>query len=192
MGMLLELEVCAIPASAPGEGKIIITGIVEEEEMQGMGGHTMRRKSTAKGSVENVLTVLRHTMNLDCRDYDIHVNFPGGIPADGPSAGVAIATAVFSAITAVPVDNQIAMTGEVSIRGKVKPVGGVTAKVEAARLAGATRVLIPKENWQSIFAELTGIEVIPVDTVKEVLEKALLNWPLHLEQVKGPRKTLIC
>lgn len=190
MGMLLELEVCAVPATQ-GEGQIIITGIVEEEEMHGMGGHTVRRKSMVKGSVENVLTVLRHTMDLDCRDYDIHVNFPGGIPADGPSAGVAIATAVFSAITAIPVDNQVAMTGEVSIRGKVKPVGGVTAKLEAARLAGATRVFIPRENWQSIFAELKGIEIIPVDTVKEVLEKALLGQPFHLEQVKNGRKSLI-
>jgi len=190
MGMLLELEVCALPAPQ-GEGRIIITGIVEEEEMHGMGGHTMRRKSMAKGSVENVLTVLRHTMNLDCRDYDIHVNFPGGIPADGPSAGVAIAVAVYSAITGIPVDNKVAMTGEVSIRGKVKPVGGVTAKVEAARLAGATRVLIPRENWQSIFTEMKGIEVIPVDTVKEVIEKALLNPPYQLEQLKSQRKSMI-
>ena len=60
-----------------GNGQIIITGIVEEEEMHGLGGHTMRRKSMAKGSVENVLTVLRHNQHLDCRDYDIHVNFPG-------------------------------------------------------------------------------------------------------------------
>lgn len=190
MGMLLELEVCAL-ATVSGKGQIIITGIVEEEEMQGMGGHTMRRKSMVKGSVENVLTVLRHTMNLDCRDYDIHVNFPGGIPADGPSAGVAIAAAVYSAITQIPVDNKVAMTGEVSIRGKVKPVGGVTAKVEAARLAGATRVLIPRENWQSIFAGLSGIEVIPVDTVKEVLDKAVISQPCHLEQVKTGRKSLI-
>ena len=190
MGMLLELEVCAI-AATQGEGRIIITGIVEEEEMRGMGGHTVRRKSMVRGSVENVLTVLRHTMDLECRNYDIHVNFPGGIPADGPSAGVAITTAVYSAITAIPVDNQVAMTGEVSIRGKVKPVGGVTAKIEAARLAGAKRVFIPRENWQSVYAELKDIEVIAVDTVKEVLDQVLLSQPYHLEQVKNARKTMI-
>lgn len=71
----------------------------------------------AKGSVENVLTVLRRNLKVDPRDYDIHINFPGGIPIDGPSAGVTIATAVYSAITATPVDNTVAMTGEVSIRG---------------------------------------------------------------------------
>lgn len=183
MGMLMEIEVCAIP-SKTGEGRIIITGIVEEEEMQGMGGHVVKRKSMAKSSVENVLTVLRHTVDLDCRDYDLHLNFPGGIPADGPSAGIAIATGIYSAITNKPVDNKIAMTGEVSIRGMVKPVGGVTAKVEAARLAGATRVLIPRENWQSTFNDLKDIEVIPVDTVREVLDQAIIEKNVHLEQVK--------
>ena len=174
MGMLLELEVCVIPAGDSG-GKITITGIVEEEEMRGMGGHTMRRKSMAKGSVENVLTVLRHKMNLDCHKYDIHVNFPGGIPADGPSAGVAIAVAVYSAITNIPVDNKVAMTGELSIRGIVKPVGGIVAKVAAARLAGAEKVLIPKDNWQSIFGEMKDIKVIPVETMEEVIKEALYH-----------------
>jgi len=181
MGMLLELEVCVIPVEK-ARGTIIITGIVEEEEMHGMGGHTMRRKSMAKGSVENVLTVLRHKLNLDCSNYDIHVNFPGGIPADGPSAGVAIATAVYSAITNTPVDNKVAMTGEVSIRGIVKPVGGIVAKVAAARLAGATKVLIPMENWQSIFAEVKDIRVIPVETVEEVIKEALLSSPTGLDK----------
>ncbi len=173
MGMLLEIEVSVITVQK-GRGKNTITGIVDEEEMQGMGGHTIRRKSMAKGSVENVLTVLRHIMKLDCRDYDIHVNFPGGIPADGPSAGVAIATAIYSAITHTPIDNRVAMTGEVSIMGYVKPVGGVVAKVEAARLAGANRVIIPKDNWQSIFNEMREIEVVAVETIQEVFAKALL------------------
>lgn len=183
MGMLMEIEVCVQPVE-DGLGKINITGIVEEEEMHGMGGHTVRRKSMAKGSVENVLTVLRHSLNLDCANYDIHVNFPGGIPADGPSAGVAIATAIYSAITNIPIDNQVAMTGEVSIRGNIKQVGGVTAKIEAARLAGVNRVLIPKANWQSIFNEMKGIEIIPVEFLKEVLEKALI-YPPNFEQVKS-------
>lgn len=176
MGMLLEIEV-SVNTAGKGEGRIIITGIVEEEEMHGLGGHTMRRKSMAKGSVENVLTVLRHNQHLDCRNFDIHVNFPGGIPTDGPSAGVAIATAVYSALKNMPIDNTVAMTGELSVRGYVKPVGGVIAKINAARQAGVTRVLIPKENWQSIFAEIRDIEIIPVERLEEVLEKALLYPP---------------
>lgn len=174
MGMLLEIEVSVIPVMK-GNGQIIITGIVEEEEMHGLGGHTMRRKSMAKGSVENVLTVLRHNQHLDCRDYDIHVNFPGGIPTDGPSAGIAIATAIYSALKNIPVHNKVAMTGELSVRGYVKPVGGVIAKINAARQAGVERVFIPKENWQSLFAEMRDIEIIPVEKLEEVLAQALIN-----------------
>lgn len=173
MGSVMELEVTATPAAVAGQGKVAMTGMVEEEEMGGR-SRTIRRKSMAKGSIENVLTVLQR-MGIRPFDYDLHINFPGGVPVDGPSAGIAIATAICSAIKEVPVDNLLAMTGEVSIHGKVKPVGGVVAKVEAARMAGATRVLIPEENWQTIFADMKGIEVIPVSRVSEVLEQALLE-----------------
>ncbi|HYF79252.1 MAG TPA: ATP-dependent protease LonB [Symbiobacteriaceae bacterium] len=176
LGMLLELEVDVRPAKEAGRGTVVVTGVVEEEEMGG-GGRTMRRKSMAKGSVENVLTVLKGFLACDARDYDIHVNFPGGIPVDGPSAGVTIATAVYSAFTGRPVDNRLAMTGEVSIRGYVKPVGGVVAKVEAARQAGCTRVLIPQENWQETFRDVPGVEVIPVETLAQIFDLALTIAP---------------
>ncbi|MEK8131321.1 ATP-dependent protease LonB [Paenibacillus filicis] len=171
MGMLLDIEVTAIPAVQPGAGQFTITGVVDEEEMGG-GSRTLRRKSMARGSVENVLTVLRRK-NLRPYDYDLHINFPGGIPIDGPSAGVAMAVAISSAIKQIPVDNHIAMTGEISIHGKVKPVGGVIAKVEAAFQAGATKVLIPQENWQEIFAGLNGLEVVPIDSIEEALHQSL-------------------
>lgn len=171
MGILLELEVDVRAARHPGQGQVVVTGVVDEEEMGGH-GRTMRRKSMAKGSVENVLTVLKQHLEADPRDYDIHVNFPGGIPVDGPSAGVAIATAIYSAFTGRPVDNRVAMTGEVSIRGLVKPVGGVVAKVEAARLAGCTRVLIPRENWQETFREMEGLRVVPVDRLEQLFAEA--------------------
>ena len=166
-GILMEIEVGAI-AAKPGLGKLIITGVVEEEEMGGR-GHTLRRKSMARGSVENVLTVLRRTTDVNPVDFDIHINFPGGSPVDGPSAGVAVATAVYSAIKGIPVDNCLAMTGEISIRGFILPVGGVVAKVEAARLAGATKVLIPEENNQDMFQDIEGVQVIPVNHLSQVL-----------------------
>ncbi|ULL17884.1 ATP-dependent protease LonB [Paenibacillus sp. H1-7] len=171
LGTLLEIEVTAIPVVQAGSGKFTITGVVDEEEMGG-GSRTIRRKSMARGSVENVLTVLRR-FGINPYNYDLHINFPGGTPIDGPSAGVSMATAIASAINQIPVDNHIAMTGEVGIHGKVKPVGGVVAKVEAAFQAGATKVIIPKENWQEIFAGLNGLEVIPVESVEEVLHHAL-------------------
>lgn len=183
MGALLEIEVTAIPA-APGRGQFNITGVVDEEELGG-GQRTLRRKGMAKGSLDNVLTVLRRN-GFQPDNFDLHINFPGGTPVDGPSAGVAMAVAIASAMTKQPVDNKLAMTGEVSIHGGVKPVGGVIAKVEAAFQAGADTVLIPKENWQAIFDGLEGLKVIPVDQMGEVFrhvfgEKLMQKenpWPI--------------
>ncbi|WP_189597334.1 ATP-dependent protease LonB [Paenibacillus elgii] len=190
LGMLLDIEVSAIPVVQPGTGRFTITGVVDEEEMGG-GSRTLRRKSMARGSVENVLTVLRR-LGLQPYDYDMHINFPGGIPIDGPSAGVSMAVAIASAIKRIPVDNHLAMTGEISIHGKVKPVGGVIAKVEAAFQAGATKVIIPKENWQEVFAGLNGLEVIPVDSVEELLHHALGIESAHLaaEPLVTPQETV--
>lgn len=171
MGSLLEIEVTALPA-VPGNGTLHMTGVVDEEELGSGSSKTLRRKSMARSSVDNVSTVLRR-MGVEMKNYDIHINFPGGIPMDGPSAGIAIATAIVSAIYNRAVDHRLAMTGELSIHGKVKPVGGIVAKVEAARYAGATTVIIPQDNWQSMFDHMEGIEVLPMDTLQEVFKHAL-------------------
>ena len=172
LGMLLEIEVTAYP-SGDKKGELHVTGIVEEEETSAL-GKKIRRKSMARSSLENVLTVLRRELKIEPRKFDIHVNFPGGIPLDGPSAGVAMATAVYSAIKKCKVDNTVALTGELSIRGRVKPVGGVTAKIEAAIQAGCKKVYIPKENWQSRFnSYLEDVEIIAVETIHEVLQTIL-------------------
>ena len=176
-GALLEIEVTVIPASE--KGSINITGIVEEESIGGQ-GKSIRRKSMARGSIENVITVLR-SMGVPANDYDIHVNFPGGIPIDGPSAGIAMATGIYSAIYKLPINNTVAMTGEISIHGHVKPIGGVYPKVKAAKKAGAKTVIIPEENMQSILKEITGIKIIPVTHLNEVFDIALLK-NIHMEQ----------
>ncbi|WP_096435975.1 ATP-dependent protease LonB [Alteribacter populi] len=169
LGALLEIEVTVMKNTE--KGTINITGIAEEEST---GDHTrtIKRKSMAKGSVENVVTVLRH-MGIATYDYDIHVNFPGGAPVDGPSAGISIATAIYSAIHEIPISHQVAMTGELSIHGNVKPVGGVVAKVEAAKQAGASSVIIPKENMQAILTEVEGITIHAVESFSEVLTLSL-------------------
>ena len=173
MAMIIEVEVATVPATR-GKGQVVVTGVIEEEEI-GSAGHRLRRKSMAKGSVENVITVLRRYLGVDPRDFDIHVNFPGGVPVDGPSAGIAVATAIYSALTGVPVDPKVAMTGELSIRGHVKPVGGIVAKIEAAGWAGAERILIPSENWQEMMREEKGgAQIIPVQNLAEVLRLSLL------------------
>ncbi len=170
-GALLEIEVTVIPTKE--KGSINITGIVEEESIGGQ-GKSIRRKSMAKGSIENVITVLR-SMGVPADEFDIHVNFPGGVPIDGPSAGIAMATGIYSAIYKHPIDHTVAMTGEISIHGNVKPIGGVYPKVKAAKKAGANKVIIPKENIQSMLYEIKDIEIIPVSHLSEVFEHALLK-----------------
>ena len=172
MGTLLEIEADAVHIGS-GRGKLTVTGVVDEEELGGGSGRTVKRKSMARGSVENVLTVLKKIAKIETCDYDIHVNFPGGTPIDGPSAGVAMAVAIFSAITGRPVDNYCAMTGEVSILGKIKPIGGIVPKVEAARQAGVKKVFIPRENHLSLFEDFKDIDIIAVDVLSDVLEKAM-------------------
>lgn len=178
MGTLIEIEAASHRVAA-GQGRLRVTGVVEEEEM-GSPRRLIRRKSMARGSVENVLTVLQDYLDVNPYDYDIHINFPGGTPIDGPSAGVAIATAIYSSIMGVPVKNTAAMTGEISVRGYVRPVGGIACKVEAARHAGARQVIIPKDNWQQCFLQLTDIEVIPAETLRDVLDHALVKCKVGL------------
>ncbi|WP_121611531.1 ATP-dependent protease LonB [Mesobacillus foraminis] len=178
-GALLEIEVTVIPAKE--KGSINITGIVEEESIGGQ-GKSIRRKSMARGSIENVITVLR-SMGVPADEYDIHVNFPGGTPIDGPSAGIAMATGIYSAIYKIPTNHTVAMTGEISIHGNVKPIGGVYPKVKAAKKAGAKKVIIPKDNVQSILQEIKGIEIIPVSHLDEVFDIALVREDASRESI---------
>ncbi|EGO64381.1 ATP-dependent protease LonB [Acetonema longum] len=189
VGTVMEIEVSVQP-NLFGSGKFVVTGVVDEEEL-GTPGRLIRRKSMAKGSLDNVLTVLTGKYGLECNKYDIHVNFPGGGPIDGPSAGITVAAAIYSAVKGIPIDNTVAMTGEISIRGLVKPVGGVPVKVAAAIQAGARRVIIPKENWQELF-QSWNVEVIAVETLDEVFKYALVKPadPVRLEIV-APQPELL-
>lgn len=174
LGAVMEVEANA--AENPfGRGSLTVTGVIDEEEITSP-GHTMRRKSMAKGSADNVMTVLASRFGIDFGKYDVHINFPSSGPVDGPSAGVTMAVAIYSAVRGIPVDNTVAMTGEISIRGFIKPVGGVSAKINAAKQAGAKKVLIPQENWQAVYGGV-GIEVIAISTLEEALDIALAGAP---------------
>ncbi|WP_263707578.1 ATP-dependent protease LonB [Shouchella tritolerans] len=178
-GALLEIEV--LVQERAGNGTLTITGIAEEEQ-SGSQMRSIKRKSMARSSVENVITVLKRK-GLPTGDYDIHVNFPGGTPVDGPSAGIAIATGIYSGIKQTAVSNEVAMTGELSVHGKVRPIGGVIAKVKAAKQAGAKRIIIPKENEQALLNTIEGITIHPVKTFDEVLELALVEEKIETEAI---------
>ncbi|MBM7631685.1 ATP-dependent protease LonB [Geomicrobium sediminis] len=172
LGMLLEIEATA-RETKPEKGMLTVTGIAEEENA-GNQMRSIRRKSMARSSVDNVMTVLRR-LKVPVDSYDIHVNFPGGTPIDGPSAGAAIATAIYSAVHQFKVKNDIAITGELSIWGTLKPVGGVPSKVAAALEAGAKTAYIPVDNDETVLHRLEGINVIPLTSLDELFDAVLIE-----------------
>ena len=163
-GAVLTVEVKMQKSTVP---HLQVTGIVEEEEIRSPHG-VSKRKSNARSSAENVLTVLEG-YGFDRSQYAVHINFPGGMPVDGPSAGTAMFLAAYSAFTGAAVPGDVALTGEISLTGKILPVGGVTEKLQAAEEARVTRAYIPKANWQGRYERL-GLEAVPVEEISELLE----------------------
>lgn len=154
LGSVLEIE--AVAFGDVKEGK----GAIRFNETAG---------SMAKDSVFNAASVIRKLTGEDIANYDIHVNVVGGGQIDGPSAGVAILTAIISAMQNKRIRQDTALTGEISIQGKVKAVGGIFEKIYGAKQAGMKYVIVPKENAKDVPANLKGIEVILVEKVEEVL-----------------------
>ncbi|CQR48051.1 Lon protease 2 [Paraliobacillus sp. PM-2] len=177
-GHLLPIEVLILPAT--NNGNVTITGIAEEETL-GTQAKSIKRKSMARASVETVVTYLK-SIGVPAHQYDIHVNFPGGTPVDGPSAGLAMTLAIYSSIKKTPINHKVAVTGELSLYGEVRPVGGVPVKVRAAEQAGAKIILVPKENMDALSERFTGIKIIPVTTFKEALNYVLQPVMLEDEQ----------
>ena len=168
VGRLLRAEAVVMP----GAGRLCVTGVVEQEEVSDGRGRKLRRAGMALDSAEAARTALAR-LGVPLRGRDVHIHFPGGALVDGPSAGLAMAVAMHSAVTGAPVPADAAMTGEISVNGHVLPVGGVRAKVRAARRAGLKRVLVPWDNRAE--AEDEGIRVVPVRTLAQAL--SLLGAP---------------
>lgn len=154
IGSTLEIEAAVFTAKKKG------AGTVRFNETAG---------SMAKDSVYNAASVIRKFTDKDIRDYDIHVNVVGGGKIDGPSAGAAITMCVISALLDKPLKQDIALTGEISLRGKVKPVGGIFEKIYGARRKGIKLALVPKDNENEIPKGLKDIEVRAVGDIEELL-----------------------
>ncbi|MCX6666782.1 MAG: ATP-dependent protease LonB [Euryarchaeota archaeon] len=163
-GLVLPIVAEVTPAGSQSEGKVIATGKLGD---------------IAKESVLNISAVIKKYMGRDISRHDIHIQFIGTYEGvEGDSASLSVITAVISAMENVPVRQDVAMTGSLSIRGTVLPVGGVTAKVEAAAEAGIKKVLVPKANLNDVLIEdkyKDKIEVIPVETLTDVIENALIG-----------------
>ncbi|MEW6547127.1 MAG: ATP-dependent protease LonB [Bacillota bacterium] len=174
VGVVMEVEASCHHVGGR-RGQVRVTGAVEAEEV-GAPGRRLRRKGQALGAVETVLSALAEILDRDLLDYDVHVNWPGGIPVDGPSGGVAVGAAVASALLEVPVRPDVALTGEVSVRGDVKAVGGIVPKIAAARRAGFSLAVVPRANCHLGLGG-DGLEVHAVETLAEVLSLALVGSP---------------
>ena len=154
LGSVIEIEAVAFPTGEKGKGSMRFNDTAG---------------SMAKDSVFNAAAVVRTITGEDLANYDIHVNIIGGGRIDGPSAGTAILAAIISAITGKPVRQDVAVTGEISIQGKVKAVGGVFEKAYGAKQAGITTIIIPKENDKDIPANHLGLAVRAVEHVADAL-----------------------
>lgn len=158
----------------PGKGAIILTGLL---------GEVMKESARIALSHLKANYVRYHINPKELDKYDIHIHFPSGaVPKDGPSAGIVLTTALASLFTGKKVRHDIAMTGEVTLVGKVLPIGGLKEKILAAKRAGIRQLVLPKENMESLSdfpAEiLDGMDITYVDEVKEVLSKVLIDNPL--------------
>ncbi len=161
-GIILPLVAEVAPAASKQEGRIIATG---------------KLGNIAKEAVENVSAIFKKHIGKDTSNFDVHVQFLQTYEGvEGDSASISVATAVISALEEVPVDQSIALTGSLSVRGEVLPVGGVTQKVDAAIEAGVKKVLVPKSNFDDLSLGSDSrkkIEVIPVSNLYDVLKHAL-------------------
>ena len=154
LGSTIEIEAAVFPAKKKGNGTVRFNDTAG---------------SMAKDSVYNAASVIRKITDKDIKDYDIHVNVIGGGNIDGPSAGAAITLCIMSALLNKPIRQDAAVTGEISLRGKVKPVGGIFEKIYGARRKGIKLVLIPKDNEKDIPENLTDIEVKTVENIEELI-----------------------
>lgn len=163
-GIVSPIAAEAAPTQSKNGGKIIATGKLGE---------------IAQESVQNVSALIKKYTNKDISDYDIHVQFIQTYDGvEGDSASVSIASAVISAIEDIPIDQTVALTGSLNVRGDVMPIGGATAKIEAAAEAGIKKVLIPKSNLKDVMLEKKYeemIEIVPTETLSDVLENILVN-----------------
>ena len=154
VGSVIEIEAMVFPAE---KGK----GTIRFNETAG---------SMAKDSVFNAASVLRQVTGKDIHDYDVHINVIGGGNIDGPSAGTAILSALVSAVTNKKIRQDVAVTGEISLQGKVRPVGGVFEKAYGAKQAGIKTLVIPKENSKDIPQGHLGLKIFPVETADDAFK----------------------
>lgn len=164
VGTIIEIEAVAFPAGERQQGTVRFNGAAG---------------SMAKDSVFNALAVYRAVTGKNAADYDIHVNIVGGGRVDGPSAGAAIFLAIYSAIEGIPLRQDVAVTGEISIQGQVRGVGGITEKLYGARQVGVKKMLIPADNSRELPEEMWGVQVVSIAKITDAFPHILIGEKLE-------------
>ena len=176
-GVVLPVEAMVTPSQGRS-GQVIATGGLSD---------------LAKESVTNISAVVKKLTGKDIKDFDLHVQFPGTHNVDGDSASITMATAIISAFEGIPIEQNLAMTGSLSVRGEVLPIGGVTAKIEAAAKSGITKIVIPRSNIQDVLIDEkyeSIVEILPVDSLDEVLKYALVGKEEKISLVERLAKVI--
>ncbi len=176
-GVVLPVEAMVTPSQGRS-GQVIATGGLSD---------------LAKESVTNISAVVKKLTGKDIKDFDLHVQFPGTHNVDGDSASITMATAIISAFEGIPIEQNLAMTGSLSVRGEVLPIGGVTAKIEAAAKSGITKIVIPRSNLQDVLIDEkyeSIVEILPVDSLDEVLKYALVGKEEKISLVERLAKVI--
>ena len=166
-GDTLEIEVNVMP----GKGEVRLTGQL---------GDVMKESAQAGVSFIRSIAGRDDIAEEYFKEHEIHIHIPeGAVPKDGPSAGITMATAILSAVTEIPVRADVAMTGEITLRGRVLPIGGLKEKMLAAKKAGLTTVIVPEENRADVAqmdAEITdGLNIIYVNEMAQVIKTAFVR-----------------
>lgn len=169
--MVTKIEVSAIKLPTKGQGRIIVTGIIGASENKAL-RKDLQVMDTDSFGMANILDVIKKYFDVDTKEYDIHVNFINEISSDIYSIDIAIVIAIYSAIFQQPVDRDLAITGGLSIEGKVKEVDDIITLIKTAIEVGCSRVIIPKDSYKDEIKSL-NIEVFPVEDIKEALSLAL-------------------
>ena len=181
-GIVMPIAAEMAPANSKNEGKIIVTGKLGE---------------IALDSVQNISAIIKKYTQVDISNHDIHVQFLQSYDGvEGDSASVSMTAAIISAVEGIPIDQTVALTGSLSVRGDVMPIGGATHKIEAAADAGIKKVLLPKSNMGDVMLEKRYedmIEIVPIETFEDVLENILISGSKKdtlLEKIKEIRATV--
>lgn len=181
---IIRIEASAIKLPIRGRGRIIVTGTINKKIR---GTSDQNRLARLTQSMDNILASIEKILNIDLKDYDIHLNFSGGTPLDESSIGIAVATAIYSAINNIAFNQELVMLGTISDLGYIGGVEEISSKIQTAVQAGYNQIFIPKDNYKNEFGEL-GILVVPIEDIGEVFKLGIVGIKISRDEINSDER----